>query len=103
MLAILAAVTASSAILEVITALAPSSVDIINKVIQRDNVLSIPHVVEIPKKPLLDKKILRIKHNIPLDRIVVCMVGANYELNYRRSYDTSIQAFKKYNDHYSKT
>jgi hypothetical protein len=58
-------------------------------------VKTIPHVIniEVPTKPISK---IREEYNIPSDKFLVCIVGGNYDINNRRSLDTSIMAFEKF-------
>jgi len=58
-------------------------------------VKTIPHVVEInvPTKTSVE---LRNEYNIPDNKFLICIVGGNYDINNRRSLDTSIMAFEKF-------
>lgn len=58
-------------------------------------VKTIPHVIEVdvPTKPVAE---IRKEYNIPDDKYLICIVGGNYDINNRRSIDTSILAFEKF-------
>lgn len=84
---------------EVVT-LYPSAISIIKEALNME-VSCIPHVIyPFVASPTYSREGLRKKHDIPLDKLVVCMVGGNYDMNNRRSYDTSIAAFAKYHKQY---
>ena len=56
---------------------------------------TIPHIIDI-KVPDKSVEQIRNEFHIPLEKYLVCIVGGNYEMNYRRSIDTSIMAFEKF-------
>ena len=58
-------------------------------------VKTIPHVIDI-KVPSKAVNEIREEYNIPVDKFLVCIVGGNYDINNRRSLDTSIMAFEKF-------
>ena len=61
-----------------------------NKVVK-----TIPHVIKIDV-PTKTSAELRKEYNIPDNKYVICIVGGNYDINNRRSLDTSIMAFEKF-------
>lgn len=82
-----------------VVCLCPSAVPVIQEAVST-NVVCIPHSVSSYPRPILNKQQLRDKHNIPQDKLVICMVGGNYDMNNRRSYDTSIATFKEYHKNF---
>ena len=61
-----------------------------NKVVK-----TIPHVIKVDV-PTKTSEELRKEYNIPDNKYVICIVGGNYDINNRRSLDTSIMAFEKF-------
>jgi glycosyltransferase involved in cell wall biosynthesis len=79
-----------------IACLYPSCVSIVKKTLPNNNVTFIPHSIDPIDKPNLNKIQLRQKHRLPQDKLIISMIGGNYDMNNRRSYDTSIAAFTKF-------
>ena len=78
-----------------IISLSDEGTKIILKTIPYKIVKTIPHVIEVdvPTKTVVE---LRTEYNIPDNKFLICIVGGNYDINNRRSLDTSIMAFDKY-------
>lgn len=86
-------------IIDKIVTLSTDGHNILKKKLQHKYITSIPHVIDI-KPSLKNKDDIRQEFNIPNDKFLICIVGGNYEINNRRSLDTSILAFYEFYKEY---
>lgn len=80
-----------------IISLCPTDTKLLKKSLSNKKVSYIPHIIDFQvSSEEIDKYKLRLKYNIPLDSFVVLINAGNYEIQNRKSFDTSIFAFEKF-------
>ena len=80
-----------------VISLCPTDTKLLSVSLNKKKVCYIPHIIDFHiSSEEIDKYKLRIKYNIPLDAFVVLINAGNYEIQNRKSFDTSIFAFEKF-------
>ena len=80
-----------------IISLCPTDTKLLNNSLNKKKVSYIPHIIDFNiSSEEIDKYKLRIKYNIPLDAFVILINAGNYEIQNRKSFDTSIFAFEQF-------
>ena len=79
-----------------VVSLCPTDAKMIEEQMPEKKVRFIPHIISMKNIPKDDKETIRNRHNIPSDAFVVLINVGNYDHQNRKSLDTSLLAFEKF-------